>query len=109
MSYVRKDHKQRKIRCISGRVSVSGGVPSVAAGGGFTLVDSGAGLVDIVLDQPGRVLVSAIAVPIEATTTTAHMAKVISGDESSVQFGIFAADATDGVLVDNVGLSLIHI
>jgi hypothetical protein len=101
---VKSEKRTRRIRKITGHVAVSGGTPSVAAGSGFTLVDGGAGRVTVVLDRPGRVMLGAIAIPIEATAATGYSAKVLTvTTATSVEFGIYVADGTDGALVDNVG------
>lgn len=95
---------QRKVRKITGRVDVSGGTPSVGAGAGFSVVDTAPGKVQVVLTKPGRVILGAIATPIEATSATGHSVKVLAKTEATdVTFGIYVADATDGALVDNVG------
>lgn len=96
--------RQRQIRKIMGRVAVSGGVPSVAKGADYTVVDTAAGEVQVVLTHPGRQTLCAIATPIESTLATGHSVKVISQVEgTSVIFGVYVADGTDGALVDNVG------
>jgi hypothetical protein len=101
---IKSEKRVRRVRKISGRVDVSGGVPSVGAGSGFTLVDGGAGRVTVTLSLPGKVLLSAHAIPIEATAATGFSAKVLGyTNAASVEFGIYQADGTDGVLVDNVG------
>lgn len=92
------------VRMVSGRVDVSGGTPSVGKGRGFTVVDTAAGQVQVVLSNPGKSILSATATPIETTDATAHMVKVDAKVEaSSVTFGIYVADGTDGALVDDVG------
>lgn len=96
---------KRKVRAISGRIAVSGGVPSIAAGVGFTITDGGAGRVTVTLNDKGRVILSAIAMPIESTAATSFSCKALSVSESAVEFGVYQADGTDGVLVDNVGFS----
>lgn len=94
----------RGIRIIAGRVDVATGTPSVGAGSGFTVVDTAAGQVQVVFDEPGRSILSAVATAIETTDATGHYVKVDAKTEaSSVVFGIYVADGTDGALVDNVG------
>lgn len=96
--------RQRQIRKIMGRVDVSGGTPSVAKGSDYTVVDTAAGEVQVVLTHPGRQTLCIIATPLEATTATGHSVKVISQvDGVSAIFGVYVADATDGALVDDVG------
>lgn len=98
-----KSERGMKLRSICGRVAVSGGTPSVSKGNGFTVVDVAAGQVKVVLDRPGRSIISAIATPLETTDATGHSVKVDAVVEaSSVTFGIYVADGTDGALVDNV-------
>lgn len=94
----------RKQRIIAGRVDVSGGTPAVGAGAGFTVADTAAGKVTVTLDEPGKSIVCAVATAIEGTDATGHSVKVdgAPSDGASVVFGIYAADGTDGVLVDNV-------
>lgn len=80
------------IRKFIGRVTVSGGVPAIAAGSGFTLVDTAPGEVQVVLTRPGRKFMSINAVPLESSTSGAHTVKVISVTQaSSVIFGIYAS------------------
>lgn len=99
-----KSARQRRVRKIIGRVDVSGGTPSVGVGAGFTVVDTAAGQVQVVLDKPGREILCVSAIPIQTTDATAHMIKVDAKTEASdVTFGVYVADATDGALVDNVG------
>lgn len=99
-----KQDRQRKVRKITGRVDVSGGTPSVGVGSGFTVGDTAAGEVTVTLTRPGKTILGVSATALESTTTKEHHVKVISKTEASaVVFGIFAGDATDGVLADNVG------
>ncbi len=95
--------RNRSTRRISGRIAISGGVPSIAAGSGFTITDGGPGLVTVTVTNPGRSLLYASAIPIEPTAATGHYAKVVTQAYNAVQFGIYVADATDGAVVDNVG------
>lgn len=96
--------QHKGLRMIAGRVDVSGGVPSVGEGAGFSVVDVAAGKVKVVFKESGRKIVSFTASPIEATDTLGHSAKVLARTEASdVTVGIHAADGTDGVLADNVG------
>lgn len=98
-----KSEEPRHVRILSGRVDVSGGTPSVGVGSGFSVVDTAAGQVQVVFTHPGRRILSAVATPIETTDATGHSVKVDAKVEAtSVTFGIYAADGTDGVLVDNV-------
>lgn len=93
-----------KERHIYGRVDVSGGTPSVGVGRGFTVTDTAAGQVTVNITRPGNSILYASATPVETTDATGHFAKVDAKTEaSSVKFGIYVADATDGALVDNVG------
>lgn len=99
-----KAERQRRVRKIMGRVDVSAGTPSVGVGEGFTVVDTAAGQVQVVLTKPGKVILGVSALVLETTDATAHMIKVDAKTEaSSVTFGVYVADATDGALVDNVG------
>lgn len=92
------------VRMVLGRVDVAGGTPSAAVGSGFSVVDTAAGQVQVVFTDPGKRILSAVATAIETTDATAHSVKVDAKVEaSSVTFGIYAHDATDGVLVDDVG------
>ncbi len=94
----------RGLRLIAGRVAVSGGTPSVAAGSGYTVSDVAAGQVKIIFNDPAKSIISAVATPEEGTDATGHSVKVDARTEATdVTFGIYAADGTDGVLVDNVG------
>lgn len=103
-----KSVEPRPTRWICGRVAVAAGSPSVAQGSGFTVVDTAAGQVQVVFTLPGERVLSAVATAIEGTDATAHSVKVDAVTEaSSVVFGIYAHDATDGVLVDNVGFYFI--
>lgn len=98
-----KSEEPKGVRFVLGRVDVAGGTPSVAKGSGYTVTDVAPGQVKINFSMPGRQILSAQATPIEGTDATAHMAKVDAKTEATdVTFGIYAADATDGVLVDNV-------
>jgi len=98
-----KQAKDKSIRKLTGRIDISGGTPSVGAGSGFTITDGGAGIVTINITRPGRTILGAIAIPISSTEATGHFAKVLAyTDASSVKFGIYVADGTDGALVDNV-------
>lgn len=91
------------VRIIAGRVDVAGGVPSVGVGSGFSVVDTAPGQVQVVFSNPGRRILSAVATAFEGTDATAHMVKVdAKAEATSVTFGVYAADATDGVLADNV-------
>lgn len=93
----------RQQRMIAGRVDVSGGTPSVGAGVGFTVTDVAPGQVRVNFREPGKIIISAVATPFEGTDATGHSVKVDAKVEaSSVTFGVYAADGTDGVLVDNV-------
>ena len=90
-------------RIVCGQVSVSGGTPSVAQGSDFTVTDDAAGKVGIVLSHPGKKLISAVATPIENTDATGYSAKIMGVPAASgFQVGLYAADATDGVLADNI-------
>jgi hypothetical protein len=92
------------MRMVCGRVDVASGTPSVGAGEGFTVVDTAAGQVEIVFTKPGKSIVSAVATALETTDATGHFVKVDAKTEaSSVVFSVYAADATDGVLADDVG------
>jgi len=93
-----------KLRLICGRVDVAAGTPSVGAGNGFTVTDSAPGQVTVNVTRPGRSVISATATAIEGTDATGHSVKVdgAPANGASVKFGIYAADATDGVLVDDV-------
>ena len=100
---VRSERHMRKTRRISGRVLVSGGVPSVAEGTGFTVTDTAAGKVTINITRPGRRLLSAVVTPIENTDATGYSAKIMgSPSASSVLVGIYVADGTDGALADDI-------
>lgn len=100
---VMKRSSVKQQRIIAGRVSVSGGTPSVALGSGFTVTDDAAGKVGIVFSKPGKKLISAIVTPIENTDATAYMAKIMGTPSASgFQAGIYVADATDGALADNI-------
>jgi hypothetical protein len=91
------------MRLVAGRVDVAASTPSAAKGEGFSVVDAGAGQVQIVFDMPGKQILSACASAIEGTAATAHSVKVLSKTEASdVTFGVYVHDATDGALVDNV-------
>lgn len=91
-------------RMIHGTVAVSAGTPSVSKGAGYTVVDTAAGKVEIVPDKAGKFMISAIAVPVENTTATGFSCKIMGTPSgSSIIVGIYQADGTDGVLVDNVG------
>lgn len=103
---------QRNPKChiVAGRISVSGGTPSITQGEGFSIADTGAGQVTVTLSRPGSAIVAAVATAIEGTDATAHSVKVdtiTSG--TSVLFGIYVHDGTDGALVDNVGFSFLII
>lgn len=99
-----KAERQRRVRKIMGRVDVSGGTPSVGVGKGFSVVDTAAGQVEVVLTKPGKEILCVSAIPIQTTDATGHYIKVDAKTEaSSVVFGVYEADGTDGVLVDNVG------
>lgn len=103
-SFLHVSGQPRKCRAVIGRVDVSGGTPSVGVGEDFTVADTAAGQVTVTLTKPGRSILCALATPIQTTDATAHSVKVDAATEaSSVVFGVYAADATDGVLVDNVG------
>jgi len=104
---MRAARQHRKPRILMGRVAVSGGVPSVAAGQGFTLTDQGAGLVRVTLTSPGKRILSAIGSALEPTNTIAQIVKVLAIDTANayVDFAILVVDGTDGVLVDDVGFS----
>lgn len=94
----------RKQRIIAGRVDVAAGTPTVGVGYGFSVVDTAPGQVQVVLTKPGKIIISAIATPIQTTDATGHYVKVDAKVEaSSVTFAVYAADGTDGVLVDDVG------
>lgn len=95
--------RNRSTRRISGRIDIASSTPTVGAGSGFTITDDGIGLVTVTVAQPGRSMLYACATPIQATTATGHIAKVISQSANSVQFGIYVLDSTDGALLDNVG------
>lgn len=100
---VTSERHMRKTRRISGRVTVSGGVPAVTQGTGFTLTDTAAGKVTINITKPGRRLLSAVATPIENTDATGFSCKIMgSPSASAVLVGIYQHDGTDSVLVDNV-------
>lgn len=99
-----KAERQRHVRKIMGRVDVAAGVPSVGVGSGFSVVDTAPGKVQVVLTKPGKSILCALANAIESTDATSHSVKVKSVIEASaVNFNVYAADATDGVLIDNVG------
>jgi len=92
------------MRMVCGRVAVASGTPTVSKGEGFTVVDTAPGQVQVVFTAPGKSILSAVATPVETTDATAHFVKVDAVVEaSSVTFGVYVADATDGALVDNVG------
>lgn len=97
------DSQSRPVRMICGRVDVASGTPSVGAGAGFSVVDTAAGQVQIVFDNAGRSILSAVATAIEGTDATGHSVKVdAKAEATSVTFGVYAADGTDGVLADDV-------
>lgn len=99
-----KQERSRRVRHISGRVDVSGGTPSAAIGSGYTVSDTGAGVVTVNITRPGREILSVSAIVIESTAATGHYIKVSSKTEASaVVFNIFVADGTDGAPADNVG------
>lgn len=105
---LRGARQHRKERVIKGRITVSGGTPAIAAGQGFTISDQGAGIVRVTPDKPGKRILGVLATAIEATTTAAHIVKVLSDPTANalyVDFGVYVVDGTDGVLVDNVGFS----
>lgn len=104
------------MRAIIGRVDVSGGTPSVGVGEGFTVVDTGAGQVQVVLDRPGKSIVSIDATALQTTDAKSHSVKVDAKTEaSSVVFGVYvqgsgattsiAASAITAPSVSNVTLS----
>lgn len=98
--------RQDKLRAIVGRVAVASGTPSVAQGTGFTVADTGAGQVTVTLSEKGSAIVGVQATAIEGTDATGHSVKAdtITGG-TSVLFGVYVADGTDGALVDDVGFS----
>jgi hypothetical protein len=101
---IKSELRQRSIRKITGRIAVTAGTPSIVQGTGFTIADTAAGKVTVTLTKPGRVLLGAIATPINNTDATAYSVKIMgTPDATSVVFGVYEADATDGALVDNVG------
>jgi hypothetical protein len=101
---IKKVDGQRGVRTIMGRVDVSGGTPSVGAGVGFTVADTAAGQVTVTLDKPGKSILGVNAIAVNSTDATEHHVKVKSYSAgSSVVFNVYAGDATDGVLADNVG------
>ena len=98
-----KVERQRSVREIIGRVDVAASAASVGKGTGFSVAYTAAGKYTITLLKPGRFILYASATPIEATDATGHYAKVKSKTEASaVVFNVYADDATDGALVDNV-------
>jgi hypothetical protein len=99
-----KSERGMKLRRICGRVDVASGTPSVGVGNGFTVVDTAAGQVKVVLSRPGRSIICALATPVEGTDATGYSVKVDAKTEASdVTFGIYVADGTDGALADDVG------
>lgn len=102
---VRSERHMRKTRRISGIIAVAAGTPSVSQGTGFTLTDTAPGQVTINITKPGRRLIEINALVIENTAATGFSIKAMSQSASAVTFGIYQADGTDGVLVDNVGFS----
>lgn len=104
MKFLIKSEGSRRVRKICGRVDVAAGTPSVGVGSGFTVTDTAAGQVKVNITKPGKRILCALATPIEGTDATGHSVKVDAKVEaSSVTFGIYAADATDGALADDVG------
>lgn len=98
------DSRAKSYRALVGRVAVAAGAPSVSAGGGFTVVDTAAGKVEIVPTKPGKALISAIAIPIENTDATGFSCKIMGTPTgSSIIVGVYQHDGTDSVLVDNIG------
>lgn len=98
-----KQEKSRRVRHISGRIDVSGGTPVAVIGSGYSVGDTGAGVVTVTLSRPGREILCVSAIPIESTAATGHYIKVSSKTEASaVVFNIFVADGTDGAPADNV-------
>jgi hypothetical protein len=95
--------KEPKGYIVHGRVAISGGTPSIAAGSGFTIADTAVGKVTVTISKPGSVIIP-VAIPVESTDATSFSCK-IHGVPSSSDFivSIYQADAVDGALVDNVG------
>jgi hypothetical protein len=100
---MKRAHNEPKGFMVHGRIAVSGGTPSIAAGSGFTISDTAAGKVTITLDKPGSAIIP-VACPVESTDATSFSCK-IHGVPTAFAFivSIYQDDATDGVLVDNVG------
>lgn len=95
-----KQAKQRRIRVISGRIE-NNGTASISAGAGFSISRAGVGDVSVTLEKAGRSILSASICPINSTAATAHLGKVLSvTSASSVQFGTYVADGTDGAPAD---------
>ncbi len=100
---VKADAKMPKQRMLCGRIDVAAGTPSIAQGAGFTIADTAAGKVTITFSKPGKALLCAHATPIENTDATGYSCKIMgTPSESSIVVGVYAADATDGALADDI-------
>jgi len=95
-----KQDRQRKVRAISGHIT-NNGTAAIAAGAGFTIVRNGVGDVTVSITKPGRSILSVIGCAKQSTAATFHGVKVLAAtDASSVQFGTYVADGTDGAPAD---------
>lgn len=95
-----KQHKQRAIRRISGRID-NNGTASIIEGSGFSIARNGTGDITITITKPGKKLMAVCLTPINSTAATSHMAKVLAvTNAESVQVGTYVADGTDGAPAD---------
>lgn len=107
---LKTDMRAERQRIVSGTVAVSSGTPSVSSGSGFTVSDTAAGKVTITLSKKAKSFVAAVATPVNNTDATGYSCKIMGTPSgSSIVVGIYAADATDGVLVDDIGFSFVLI
>jgi hypothetical protein len=94
-----KSHRERRVRKITGIIA-NNGTATISAGSGFTIVRNGVGDVTVTPSLAGRTLLGVHACAINSTAATSHSAKALAASASSVQFGTYVADATDGAPAD---------